>query len=168
MTFDTSSITDQEAKQFIKVFLTNWSINRKFYELVPEDKLDFKMTLISDSPRESIIHQIDNLRDYINAIKNGKFNFKIDYPDLKLLNLESKQKLLDLLDETMNNLVKLLSESDIDSKKVISPWKDTPIPAISFLWGANNHEILHTGWNLAIMDHLGIERFPELTKIWGP
>lgn len=32
---------------------------------------------------------------------------------------------------------------------------------------SDSHEILHQGWNLAIMDHLAIERFPALQEMWG-
>ena len=30
-----------------------------------------------------------------------------------------------------------------------------------------DHDILHVGWNLSLMDHLDMERFPSLREYWG-
>jgi len=63
---DISKITNKEASRFIKAFLADREINREFYSRIPEDKLDFKMVDTperkSDSPRESLTHQISKQR----------------------------------------------------------------------------------------------------------
>ena len=63
--------------------------------------------------------------------------------------------------------MKTLSRQDIGQVKVKVKWSKNPILALQMIWGLNNHEILHTGWNLAYMDFLGIERFPQLKAMWG-
>jgi hypothetical protein len=34
--------------------------------------------------------------------------------------------------------------------------------------GIRHHDILHIGWNLAVMDHLNVPRFESLIHYWGP
>jgi len=166
---DTSTITNPEAQAFINQFLRDRAVNRKFYELVPEDKYDYRMvdtpSRKSDSVRESITHQIDTERDYLNAAKTGEMKFGVTYEDLS--NSLPKDRLLTLLQESDNQLIEILSAEDIGTKKVKVPWSSEPVPAISSLWALDSHEILHQGWNLAVMDHLNIERFAELKEMWG-
>jgi hypothetical protein len=46
------------------------------------------------------------------------------------------------------------------------PWGGS-IQALDTLYLIRDHEILHVGWNLAIMDHLEMERFQSLKDAWG-
>lgn len=165
------NINNPEAKRFIDHFLMCREINKEFYKRVPEEKMDLRMvdnpTRKSDSPRESLVHQIDTTRDYINGIKNGILKFGIKYEDLVNSEKYSKTELLNKLEETESNLINVLCDPEIDNKKVKVPWSQEPIPAISSLWSLDSHEILHTGWNLAVMDHLNIERFSSLKNMWG-
>lgn len=168
---DTSKIINPEAKRLFNTFFASRNINKEFYKRVPEDKFDYRMVDTperkSDTPRESLAHQIDTTRDYINGVKNGVLKFGIKYEDLpKLINL-TKDQLLAKLEEAEQELVNLLSDPATFDKKVKVPWSQEPIPALASLWGLDSHEILHTGWNLAIMDHLNIERFPALKQMWG-
>ncbi len=64
-------------------------------------------------------------------------------------------------------LVDLLALPDIDARTVSVGWQDEPLPAIRLLYSLNDHEILLTGWNLALMDHLHMERYPALSRFWG-
>lgn len=168
---DFSSVSNPEAKRFLQQFLGDRAINREFYERVSEDKLDFRMvdtpSRKSDSPRESIAHQIDTERDYINGVKSGVLKFGVKYDDLSNLQNLTKNQLLNMLQHEDEELIKLLSDSTISEKMVKPPWSESPIPAVSCLWALDSHEILHTGWNLAIMDHLNIERFQALKEMWG-
>lgn len=166
-----SKISDPQAKAFLEQFLRNREINKEFYKRVPEDKFDFRMVDTherkSDSPRESLAHQIDTTRDYINGVKTGVLQFGIKYDDLQEPENLTKNELLIELEESEQELIEVLSDPEIGNKKVKVPWSKEAIPAISSLWGLDSHEILHQGWNLAIMDHLNIERFPALKAIWG-
>jgi len=138
---------------------------------VPEDKFDFRMVdnneRKSDSPRESLIHQIDVTRDYVNGIKTGRLNFKIVYPDLQNGKALYKGQLLILLEKSEKELISVLSDPKIENAVVAVPWSHESESVLSMIWALDSHETLHTGWNLAVMDHLGIERFPELKQMWG-
>lgn len=168
---DTSRIINPEAKRFINSFLANRRINKEFYKLVPEDKFDFRMVNTSerksDSPRESLVHQIDTTRDYINGVKTGDLKFRNTYEDLVNSKELLKSQLLQMLEVTEEELIQILADSEISNKVVQVPWSKNSISAIASLWGLDSHEILHTGWNLAVMDHLNIERFPALKNMWG-
>ena len=121
----------------------------------------------SDSPRESLVHQISITRDYINGVKTGTLQFGVKYEDLAEPQKLTKDELLAKLEETEKELIEILSDPEIANKKMQVPWSKEPIPAVTALWSLDSHEILHQGWNLAIMDHLNIERFPALRKMWG-
>ena len=162
-------VTNPQAKSFIEAFLANRLINREIYKRVPEDQFDYRMVNTpnrkSDSPRESLGHQIGVQKDYMNGVIHGELSFVSG--DDKALKALSKTELLNKLGEIDEGLVELLSKSDIGERTIKVPWSKTPIPAISSLWAMNSHEILHTGWNLALMDHLDIDRFPALKEMWG-
>jgi hypothetical protein len=168
---DISKITNKEALAFFHQFSSDREVNREFYRRVPENKLDFRMVdndkRKSDSPRESIAHQVDTSRDYINGAKTGQLKFGVEYDDLQEPGKLSKEQLLEKLKETEEQIVGILSDPEIGNKKVIVPWSKEPISAVSALWGLDSHEILHQGWNLALMDFLDIERFPALKNMWG-
>lgn len=168
---DISKIGDPTIKDFIEKFLKDREINKEFYKQVPEKKFDFRMVNTpkrkSDSPRESLIHQIAITRDYINALKTGILQFGIKYEDLTPPHNLTKDALLRKFDETEEELIELLCNPAIVNKKIKVPWSKEPIAAISALWGLDSHEILHQGWNLAIMDHLDIKRFKALKNMWG-
>jgi uncharacterized damage-inducible protein DinB len=167
----TSEVIEPQAKAFIEQFRRDREINKEFYKLVPEEKLDFRMVDTpkrkSDSPRESLAHQIDTTRDYINGVKTGTLQFGINYEDLAEPQTLTKGGLLAKLEEGEKELIEVLSDPEIANKKVQVPWSKEPVSAVSSLWALDSHEILHQGWNLAIMDHLNIERFPALKAMWG-
>jgi len=157
---------------FVNAFLMHREINRCYYLLVPENKLDVHLfnneKVQSDSPRKNLVHQIDVTRDYINGILTGALKHKHkEYLDILNPEKFSKQELIVKFDESTLWLLETLSHQDINQIKVKVKWSNKPLPALQMVWGLNNHEILHTGWNLAYIDFLGIERFPELKAMWG-
>lgn len=166
-----SEITNPEARAFLGDFMLKRGINREFYNLVPEDKFDFRMVDTpkrkSDTPRENLAHQVDITRDYMDGVKTGELRFGVHNKDREDKPLPSKEKLLAELEKAEQELREVLSDANIGEKKVKVPWAEAPIPAISSLHGLAEHEVLHTGLNLALMDHLDIERFPALKQMWG-
>lgn len=170
---DVSKIENPVARAFSEQFFASRAINREFYDRVPENKLDYRMVDTqdrkSDSPRESLTHQIYVTRKYIYGVRTGSLAFDgVTSKELPKKPEEmTKDELLAQLDEAGQELLVLLSEPDLAAKKVKVTWSKEPVPAIQALGGLESHEVLHTGWNLAIMDHLGIERFPELKEMWG-
>ncbi len=174
MNFDLQKITNSESKRFLVTLLRNRKINMEFYKRVPKNKLDFRMVDTnerkSDSPRESIVHQIYVTKNYIYSVKVGKQEWSDERYNILIgseVTSYSKEQLLSKLEETESELFEILIDPSLSDKTVKVKWKDDPIPAITSLWGLDSHEVFHQGWNLAIMDHLGIERFPEFEEMWG-
>ena len=166
---DFSKVTNAKAKDFLESFFIHREINREFYKRVSKEKFDFRMvdTLErkSDSVRESLAHQINVQRVYMKAAVMGELKFG-DYYNQQL-KVEPKEDLLKELEKTDRELIEMLASEENLNKEIVVPWSKKSINMIDMLWGLNEHEILHTGWNIAIMDHLNIERFPALKKIWG-
>jgi uncharacterized damage-inducible protein DinB len=171
---DTSKIRSQEARRFLGQFMLNREVNREFYRRVPAEKLDYRMvdtkTRRSDSPRESLLHQLFVVRNYVHSVKTGVLQWGAERQALLMapaLGRWGKQRLLDEMRKTEQELVDLLALPDIESRSVKVGWQEEPLSAIRVLYSLNDHEILHTGWNLALMDHLGMERYPALRALWG-
>jgi uncharacterized damage-inducible protein DinB len=171
---DASSIVSPDARQFWWRFAMNREVNREFYRRVPAEKLDYRMvdnkTRRSDSPRQSLLHQLYVVRNYVHSVKTGVVQWGSERETLLMapaLQTWGKRRLLAEMERTEAELIELLSLPDIDDRCVRVPWRDEPLPALRLLEGLNDHEILHTGWNLALMDHLQIERYPALTRLWG-
>lgn len=166
-------VTNLQVLDFINTFLLHRDINREYFLLIPEGKLDVHLVdnekVQSDSPRKNLIHQIDTTRDYINGILKGELRFgrNEEYTDLQKPDMLSKNELIEKLDESTLWLMEVLAHKNIETIKVKVKWSKDLIPALQMIWGLNNHEILHTGWNLAYMDFLGILRFPKLKAMWG-
>ena len=162
-------ITNPAAKAFLKVFLMDRKVNKEFYKRVPEDKFDFRIVDTkdrrSDSIRESVLHQVRITRLYIDAAKKGALTLDTEYADLS--KNYSKEDLLKLLEENEADITELLTNDENVNRMVSSPWSPTPLAASILLWNVATHEVLHQGWNLALMDLLNIERFPELKEMWG-
>jgi uncharacterized damage-inducible protein DinB len=163
--FDTSTIKDEKAKIFINNFLMHRNVNREFFKRLTGKQFDYRMTKKSDSPRESLAHQIGVQRCYMNAVEKGELRFG-NYKDNKLRKM-SKKELMVELDKTDKELMEILSDKDKLGLKIKVPWDRKTIDPVSMFWALSEHEILHTGWNIAIMDHLGMERFEALKKVWG-
>lgn len=171
ISMDHSKVTNPAAKAFLNQFFIDRGINREFYERVPEDKFDYRIVDTSDkksdSPRESLAHQIETEIGYIKAIELGELKFGVEYEDLSKLKQLSKQELLNKMQKVDQQLIDILADDQNCNKLITVPWSKTPIPAVTMIWSLDSHEILHIGWNLAVMDHLGIERFPKLKQMWG-
>lgn len=160
---------NSEARDFLTIYLANRQINLDFYSLLSDEQLDFRMVdninCKSDSPRESLMHQISVQQRYIDAIKTGELSFKtIDKNEFRE---KSKNQLIEILKQLDQELIKLFQETENIERKIKVSWSDDKIRAIEMIYSLNNHEILHTGWNLAIMDYLNIKRFTSLKNMWG-
>jgi len=167
---DTTKIKNREAQRFIKVFLTYRAINRKVFESIEEKDFDFRMVHNQqrklDSPRESLAHLIEVESSYLMSAKDGLGHRWGRAKDLDSPT-KSKDFLLNLLSKKDEELISFLSKEENLKKKVQVKWSENPISVLSYFWAMNDHEILHNGWNLALMDLLDIPRFDELKNIWG-
>lgn len=166
---DFSRVTHPEARDFLESFFTHRAINREFYQRVPEEKFDFRMVNTpekkSDSPRENLAHQINVQRTYMKAVDQGELKFG-DYYDQKI-KAQTKEELLTELEKADRELIDLLTDEEKLKKKVVVPWNKEGVEAVGMFWALNEHEILHTGLIIAMMDHLNMERFSALKKVWG-
>ena len=76
----------------------------------------------------------------------------------------AKKKLLEEMDKVDQEMFAYLNSSNFDSKKIIiTPWGG--VSAIEVLNVFRSHEILHQGWNLALMDLLDMPRFESLKNL---
>lgn len=164
---DPSTITNPVARQAFDLYYAQRSIVRGCFERIPEDSFDFRLVDTperrSDSPRESLVHVIATQRVYLDAMQRGRLEF--GGADHGLANLGREESIVEL-DATDAQLVALLASADFHADAPVSaPWGQ--MRAIDMVFSMRDHEILHVGWNLAIMDSLGIERFDELQRFWG-
>ncbi|MDD3647531.1 MAG: hypothetical protein PHS44_03480 [Candidatus Dojkabacteria bacterium] len=166
---DTSKVKNPEALRFLQNFFIHRYVNRGFYQRVQEKDFDFRMVdnscIGSDSIRESLAHQISVQRNYLVAVRKGELVYGA-YRNKALINM-SKEDLLKELEKSDKELVKTLSSLEIENLKIKVRWSTDPIPVVRMFWAMYEHEIFHTGWNVAVMDHLGMKRFPALKKVWG-
>jgi len=99
-----------------------------------------------ETPRESLAHQIDTTRDYINWIKTKVLKFGIVYSDLTPGTKLTKEQLLKKWDEAVEELITLLSDTKIGERKVrVHRSKEPVLAVVDMLWGSDFHEILHQG-----------------------
>jgi uncharacterized damage-inducible protein DinB len=167
---DFSSLTNPEAQRFAKIFFTYREINKEVFKLIPEDKFDFRLVDTpdrkSDSPRETLAHLINIETSYLLSAQDGQGHQwgRGKRPELAL---QSKESLLQILEDTDVKLLQFLSDANNLQKVVSVKWSNHPIPVLNYFWALNDHEILHNGWNLALMDVLNIPRFAQLKQVWG-
>jgi hypothetical protein len=169
-----AAISSKAARDFLARFMLNREVNREFYRLVPAEQYDYHMvdtkTRRSDSPRESLLHQLYVVRNYVYSVSHGVMQWGAERERALMapaLHTWDKKRLLAELDRTEAALIELLSRADIEELRVRVPWQEEPLPALRLLESLIDHEVLHTGWNLALMDHLDIPRFPALREVWG-
>ena len=167
MAVDVGEITRPEVRRFFELYLPHRQVIRHFYELLPDDKLDYRMLDTngrrSDSPRESLVHILETQLAYFNGIKSGSLSW--DEMGAEQHRSLDKQQLLSELAALDEEMYRYTTRPEFDpTSKVENSGDET---ALSVLYLIRDHDILHTGWNLALIDHLGLERYPSLADIWG-
>ena len=169
MHIDFSSIQDPKVRIFYALTWTQHQILRDFYECLTEDQYDFRMVerpgRLADTPRESLAHILYVQLVYWNALAAGRLEFKSmgteSYAHLP------KERLLAEWERIDQEIFAFLTSPAFDSNSQVSvPWGGQ-MNGIDLLFFLRDHEILHIGWNLAIMDHLDMPRYPSLVQYWG-
>lgn len=168
MAIDVETIGNTQVRQFFQAYLPQRQVVRDFYELLSDDKLDYRMVDTADrradSPRESLIHILETQLAYFDGIRSGSLSFEV--AGTERYRAMSKQQLLDELAALDEEMYRYATRPDFDAaSRVETSWGDET--ALSVLQLVRDHDILHVGWNLALMDHLGIERYQSLIDIWG-
>lgn len=163
-----AEITDIETRRFYALYLSQRRIVTDFYQRLPAKQYDYRMVdeedRRSDTPRESLAHIIDTHYVYFDGLRSGELVFKPELdPELAEA---SKEDLLAQLDELEREFFGYLSSLEFQPEAImLAPWGDVRMGQALHL--VREHDILHIGWNLALMDHLGMERFPSLAAYWG-
>jgi uncharacterized damage-inducible protein DinB len=170
MSIDISSIKNPEVQVFYKHRWPMHRVNYDFTCLLAEEHLDFRMVDTSgrksDTPRESIAHLLYVELVYLNGAKSGRLEFKS--MGVEHYSKMTKSQLLAEWERIDQEVFSYLTAEEFDSKSMIEvPWGGK-MNVIDLLFFLRDHDILHTGWNLAVMDHLNIPRFESLINYWGP
>jgi len=165
---DWDRISDAACRRFLAQHLQQRRILADFYRLLPEEDYDCRLVdrpgRRADSPRESLAHILEAQAVYMRGARTGQLTF--DPVDGLHPGGTSKQALLAEMERLAWELVERLRDPGFDPlAPVEAPWGHES--ALSALYLIRDHDILHVGWNLAIMDHLGMERYPSLREYWG-
>jgi hypothetical protein len=103
---------------------------------------------------------------YFNGVKTGKLEFKSlgveHYREL------TKDQLLAEMGRIDQEMLAYLTAETFDSDRRVAVFWGGEMNAVDVLYFLRDHDILHIGWNLALMDHLNIARFESLIQYWGP
>ncbi len=169
MQIDIASIENPKVRAFYALTWTQHQILWDFYACLAEEQYDFRMVdrpeRRADTPRESLAHILYVQLVYLNAMKTGRLEFKSMGSEH-----HATMKKPDLLAEWIRidrEMFLFLTSPEFNSDSQVEvPWGGA-MNAVDLLFFLRDHEILHIGWNLAIMDHLNIPRYPSLIQYWG-
>ncbi len=159
--------TSERPRRFLAVFLRNRRASREFYDGLAPEKLDYRLVDAkkrrSDSPRESLVHQLYVTRNYVYSVKTGRLQWGPGREAMLVVpawQSFDKRRLLAEMARVERELFDLLARPDIESRTVCIPWSPAPMAALDLLHGLIDHEILQAGANRALTDDLGSERYP--------
>jgi hypothetical protein len=170
MRLEITSIGNPQVRTFYTLWWPQHQILRDFFDRLTEEQFDYRMVDTahrkSDTPRESVVHLLYVQQVYLNGAKTGKLQFgRMDVEDYGRL---AKGRLLAEWDRIDQEIFTYLTSEAFDSQsRVDVPWGGQ-MGAVDVLFFLRDHDILHIGWNLALMDHLGMPRFESLISYWGP
>ena len=170
MKIDIGSIKDERVRVFYSLWWSQHQPLRDFYTLLPEEQFDYRMVDTperkADTPRESLAHILYVQLVYFNSVKTGKLEFKSmgveHYREM------TKAQLLEEMERIDEEMFTTLTADTFDSSKRVGVFWGGEMNAIDVLFFLKDHDILHIGWNLALMDHLNMPRFESLVQYWGP
>ena len=170
MKVDISSIKNPPIRALYSLWWPQHQILRDFADYLAEEQLDYRMvdspSRQADTPRESLAHILYVQLVYLNAVQTGKLDFKdMGVEHYKTL---TKERLLEEWERIDRAMFTYLTADAFDSQSQVEvPWGGK-MNAVDLLFFLRDHDILHVGWNLAVMDHLNMPRFDSLIQYWGP
>jgi len=167
---EVASIQNPQVRHFYSLYWPQRQILYDFFSRLAEDQMDFRMVdrpdRKSDSPRESLAHILYVQLVYFNSLKTGMLEFKSQ--GVEHYWKMTQAQLLDEMDRIDQEMLDYLNAESFDSnQRVTVPW-DGEMNTMDLIYFLRDHEILHIGWNLALMDHLNVPRFESLIQYWGP
>jgi uncharacterized damage-inducible protein DinB len=167
---DISSIKNPQVRHFYALYWPQRQIVYDFFARLTEEQFDYRMVDTperkSDTPRESLAHILYVQLVYLNAVKTGWLEFKS-------MGVEhywkmTKGQLLAEMERIDEEMLAYLTAEAFDSSSRIEVFWGGEMNAVDVLYFLRDHDILHIGWNLALMDHLNVPRFESLIQYWGP
>jgi len=166
---DLNAIKNQSVRTFYALYWPQHKIIIDFFNLLLEDQYDFCMVQTakrkSDTPRDSLAHIIYVQRVYLNGVKTGTLEFKS--MDTEHFSTLPKVSLLAEVECCDIEIYSYLTSDNFDSSRsVVVPWGGS-MNAVDLLFFLRDHDILHIGWNLAMMDLLDVPRYASLSQYWG-
>jgi hypothetical protein len=167
---DFASIQNPQVRAFYSLWWPQHQIIHDFVCRLPEQQLDYRMvdspSRKADTPRESLAHILYVQLVYLNAVKTGKLEFKS--MGVEHYGALTKEQLLAEWERIDDEIFAYLTCEAFDPQSLVEvPWGGR-MNAVDLLFFLRDHDILHIGWNLAIMDHLSVPRFESLVQYWGP
>ena len=170
MEIDVGSIANPQVRFFYSLYWPQRRILYDFYALLPEEQYDYRMVDTpgrkSDTPRESLAHILYVQLVYFYGVKTGKLEFKS--MGVEYYRELTKDQLLAELGRIDQEMLAYLTAETFDSDRRVAVFWGGEMNAVDVLYFLRDHDILHIGWNLALMDHLNIPRFESLIQYWGP
>ena len=167
---DISSIKNPQVRQFYALYWPQRRIVCDFYTRLTDTQFDYRMadTLErkSDTPRESLAHILYVQLVYLTGVKTGKLEFKS--MGVEHYQHISKDQLLAEMERIDADMFATLTAETFDSHSRVQVFWGGEMNAVDVLYFLRDHDILHIGWSLALMDHLNIPRFESLIQYWGP
>jgi uncharacterized damage-inducible protein DinB len=170
MRLDISSIKNPQVRVFYSLWWPQHKIIYDFFTRLTDEQFDYRMVDTperkSDTPRESLAHILYVQLVYLNGVRTGKLEFKSMGVEhyLKM----TKGQLLAELERIDEEIFTYLTAETFDSGSTVDvPWGGA-MTAVDVFFFLRDHDILHIGWNLALMDHLDVPRFESLIQYWGP
>ena len=166
---DINTIADPQVRLFYTLFLSQRTILRDFYVALPEEQYDYRMVDTperkSDSPRESLAHLLEQRLIVFNGVKTQVLEFKS--MGVEHYWKASKQELLEEWERIEQAMLEYLTDEHFDGNALVKTLWGEDWTRVETLYLIRDHDILHVGWNLALMDHLGMGRFSSLREYWG-
>ena len=165
-----SSIQNPQVRVFYSLWWPQHQIIHDFVCHLPEPHFDYRMvdspSRKADTPRQSLAHLLYVQLVYLNAVKTGKLEFKS--MGVEHYRTMTKEQLVAEWERIDDEMFAYLTSEAFDSRSLVEvPWAGR-MNAIDLLFFLRDHDILHIGWNLAVMDHLDVPRFESLIQYWGP
>ncbi len=170
MELDIGAIRDPRVRQFYALYWPQRRIIHDFFQLLTEEQYDFRLTDTpqrrADSPRESLAHILYVQLVYLNGVRTGALAFgPMGVDHYRTL---PRAQLLGELERIERAMFDELTSEAFDPGRPVAVFWGGQMDAIDVLYFLRDHDILHVGWNLAVMDHLQVPRFESLIAYWGP
>ena len=170
MRLDISSINNPQVRVFYSLWWPQRQVIYDFFTRLTEEQFDYRMVDTparkADTPRESLAHILYVQLVYFNGVKTGKLEFRSmgveHYREM------TKEQLLAEMERIDAEMIAYLTAETFDSDRRVAVFWGGEMNAVDVLYFLRDHDILHIGWNLALMDHLSIPRFESLIQYWGP